>query len=87
MLSKKFERTNRTLTGYHGHVDHGKTTTTAAITMLLAQKGTTQVKKFEKIDNAPEERNAGLPLILRTWSMRLKPATTHTWTAQATPTT
>ncbi|MGC1812648.1 MAG: GTP-binding protein, partial [Solirubrobacterales bacterium] len=39
-----------------GHVDHGKTTLTAAITKTLAEKGGTEVKSFEEIDNAPEEK-------------------------------
>ncbi|MDI9441487.1 MAG: elongation factor Tu, partial [Firmicutes bacterium] len=57
MAKQKFERTKPHVNvGTIGHVDHGKTTTTAAITMLLAAKGTTEVKKFEEIDNAPEER-------------------------------
>jgi elongation factor Tu len=48
--------------GTIGHVDHGKTTTTAAITMLLARKNKTQIKKFEEIDNAPEERERGITI-------------------------
>ncbi|NLM41070.1 MAG: elongation factor Tu, partial [Firmicutes bacterium] len=48
--------------GTIGHVDHGKTTTTAAITMLLAQKGLGQVRKFEEIDNAPEEKERGITI-------------------------
>ncbi|MGB4403537.1 MAG: elongation factor Tu [Limnochordia bacterium] len=63
MAKQKFERTKPHVNvGTIGHVDHGKTTTTAAITMLLAQKGTTQVKKFEEIDNAPEERERGITI-------------------------
>ena len=42
--------------GTIGHVDHGKTTTTAAITHVLAKKGQATAKKYEDIDNAPEER-------------------------------
>jgi elongation factor Tu len=48
--------------GTIGHVDHGKTTTTAAITMLLARNNKTQIKKFEEIDNAPEERERGITI-------------------------
>lgn len=63
MAKQKFERTKPHVNvGTIGHVDHGKTTTTAAITMLLAAKGTTEVKKFEEIDNAPEERERGITI-------------------------
>src|SRR5690554_7081399 len=63
MAKQKFERTKPHVNvGTIGHVDHGKTTTTAAITMLLAAKGTSEVKKFEEIDNAPEERERGITI-------------------------
>ncbi|MGB3994752.1 MAG: GTP-binding protein, partial [Limnochordia bacterium] len=63
MAKQKFERTKPHVNvGTIGHVDHGKTTTTAAITMLLARKGLGQVKKFEEIDNAPEERERGITI-------------------------
>jgi elongation factor Tu len=48
--------------GTIGHVDHGKTTLTAAITMCLARKGTAKVKKFDEIDKAPEERARGITI-------------------------
>lgn len=48
--------------GTIGHVDHGKTTTTAAITSVLAKKGMAQAKKYEDIDNAPEERQRGVTI-------------------------
>jgi elongation factor Tu len=48
--------------GTIGHVDHGKTTTTAAITTVLAKKGMAQAKKYEDIDNAPEERQRGVTI-------------------------
>ncbi len=48
--------------GTIGHVDHGKTTTTAAITTVLAKKGMAQAKKYEDIDNAPEERARGVTI-------------------------
>lgn len=48
--------------GTIGHVDHGKTTTTAAITTVLAKKGYAQAKKYEDIDNAPEERQRGVTI-------------------------
>jgi len=63
MAKQKFERTKPHVNvGTIGHVDHGKTTTTAAITMLLARKGLGQMKKFEEIDNAPEERERGITI-------------------------
>lgn len=48
--------------GTIGHVDHGKTTTTAAITTVLAKKGWATAKKYEDIDNAPEERARGVTI-------------------------
>src|SRR5882672_3949977 len=48
--------------GTIGHVDHGKTTTTAAITTVLAKKGMATAKKYEDIDNAPEERARGVTI-------------------------
>ncbi len=48
--------------GTIGHVDHGKTTTTAAITSVLAKKGQAQARKYEDIDNAPEERARGVTI-------------------------
>ena len=48
--------------GTIGHVDHGKTTLTAAITQVLASKGLAQAKKFEDIDNAPEEKARGITI-------------------------
>ena len=48
--------------GTIGHVDHGKTTLTAAITMALSRKGGAKVKKFDEIDKAPEERQRGITI-------------------------
>jgi len=48
--------------GTIGHVDHGKTTLTAAITQVLAAKGLASAKKFEDIDNAPEEKERGITI-------------------------
>jgi elongation factor Tu len=48
--------------GTIGHVDHGKTTLTAAITNCLAKKGLAKAKKFDEIDNAPEERERGITI-------------------------
>ncbi|MCL5970828.1 MAG: elongation factor Tu [Patescibacteria group bacterium] len=61
--AKKFERTKPHLNiGTIGHVDHGKTTLTSAITTVLAKKGLAQAKKYEDIDNAPEERARGVTI-------------------------
>src|SRR3989344_1210265 len=50
--------------GTIGHVDHGKTTLTSAITMVLAKKGMATAKKYEEIDSAPEERARGVTINL-----------------------
>jgi len=63
MAKQKFERTKPHVNiGTIGHVDHGKTTLTAAITMYLSNKGQADVKKFEEIDNAPEEKARGITI-------------------------
>ncbi len=63
MAKQKFERTKPHVNvGTVGHVDHGKTTTTAAITMLLGRNNKAMVKKFEEIDNAPEEKERGITI-------------------------
>jgi len=62
-MAAKFERTKPHVNvGTIGHVDHGKTTLTAAITHVLAKKGLAEEKKFEDIDNAPEERERGITI-------------------------
>jgi len=63
MSKEKFERSKPHLNiGTIGHVDHGKTTLTAAITMTQASKGLSEVRDFESIDNAPEERERGITI-------------------------
>ncbi|MGC9063432.1 MAG: elongation factor Tu [bacterium] len=63
MAKQKFERTKPHINvGTIGHVDHGKTTLTAAITQVLATLGKTQPKDFYEIDNAPEERERGITI-------------------------
>jgi elongation factor Tu len=63
MATAKFDRTKPHVNiGTIGHVDHGKTTTTAAITTVLAKKGWAEAKKYEDIDNAPEERERGVTI-------------------------
>ncbi|MBI2028163.1 MAG: elongation factor Tu [Candidatus Levybacteria bacterium] len=61
--SKKYERTKPHVNiGTIGHVDHGKTTLTAAIATVLSKKGLAQAKKYEDIDNAPEEKARGVTI-------------------------
>ncbi len=65
MAKKKFERTKPHINiGTIGHVDHGKTTLTAAITMILNRKGLAEPRTFDSIDNAPEERERGLTIAI-----------------------
>src|SRR3990172_6086338 len=63
--SKKFERNKPHVNvGTIGHVDHGKTTLTAAITKYLSGKGGAEFRNFDTIDNAPEERQRGITIAL-----------------------
>src|ERR1700690_2658675 len=63
MAKEKFNRDKPHLNvGTIGHVDHGKTTLTAAITMVLAKKGLSSIRTFDSIDNAPEERERGITI-------------------------
>ena len=63
MSKEKFERSKPHVNvGTIGHVDHGKTTLTAALTMVLAAKHGGDVKAFDDIDNAPEERERGITI-------------------------
>ena len=63
MAKQKFERTKPHVNiGTIGHVDHGKTTTTAAITGVLATRGLAKAEKFDEIDKAPEERERGITI-------------------------
>ena len=63
MAKETFQRTKPHVNiGTIGHVDHGKTTLTAAITKVLASKGLSEVKSFDQIDNAPEEKERGITI-------------------------
>jgi elongation factor Tu len=65
MAKKKFERTKPHVNvGTIGHVDHGKTTLTAAITKTLAEKGYADYTPFDQIDKAPEERERGITIAI-----------------------
>ena len=63
MAKEKFERTKPHVNiGTIGHVDHGKTTLTAAITKVLSEKGLSEARSFDSIDNAPEEKERGITI-------------------------
>ncbi|MCH2335124.1 MAG: GTP-binding protein, partial [Pseudomonadales bacterium] len=63
MAKEKFERTKPHINvGTIGHVDHGKTTLTAALTKVCAAEMGGEVKEFDQIDNAPEERERGITI-------------------------
>jgi elongation factor Tu len=65
MAKGVFERKKPHLnTGTIGHVDHGKTTLTAAITNVLSKKGYAEARKFDQIDNAPEEKARGITIAI-----------------------
>ena len=76
MAKAKFERTKPHVNiGTIGHVDHGKTTLTAAITMFCASKGNAQVMKYDEIDKAPEEKARGITI--NTSHVEYETATRH----------
>src|SRR5437016_5347250 len=65
MAKQKFERTKpHANVGTIGHIDHGKTTLTAAITKTLSLKGGAQFRAFDSIDNAPEEKARGITIAI-----------------------
>ncbi len=79
MSKEKFERTKPHVNvGTIGHVDHGKTTLTAAITTVLAKTYGGAARAFDQIDNAPEEKLAVSPSTLLTLNTTPRPVTTHT---------
>ena len=76
MAKAKFERTKPHVNiGTIGHVDHGKTTLTAAITMYCASKGNAQIMKYDEIDKAPEEKARGITI--NTAHVEYETATRH----------
>src|SRR5574342_82010 len=63
MAKQKFERTKPHINiGTIGHVDHGKTTLTAAITLVLSKRGLAQYRSYDEIDAAPEEKARGITI-------------------------
>ena len=88
MAKQKFVRDEPHLNvGTIGHIDHGKTTLTAAITKVLALKKLAEYRDFYSIDKAPEERQRGSQSRSRTWNTRRITGITPTSTAPDTPTT
>ena len=66
MAKEKFDRSKPHVNiGTIGHVDHGKTTLTAAITTVLAKNGLSELRSFDSIDNAPEEKERGITINCR----------------------
>ena len=76
MAKETFDRSKPHLNiGTIGHVDHGKTTLTAAITKVLADAGLSEVRSFDSIDNAPEEKERGITI--NTSHVEYQTATRH----------
>ena len=76
MAKETFDRSKPHLNiGTIGHVDHGKTTLTAAITKVLAEQGLSELKSFDQIDNAPEEKERGITI--NTSHVEYQTATRH----------
>ena len=76
MAKEKFDRSKPHVNiGTIGHVDHGKTTLTAAITTVLANKGLSELRSFDSIDNAPEEKERGITI--NTSHVEYQTATRH----------
>ena len=87
MAKAKFERTKPHVNvGTIGHVDHGKTTLTAAITTILSAKFGGEAKAYDQIDKAPEEKDRASPSIRPTLNTRRPRDTMRTWTVRVTPT-
>ena len=79
MAKAKFDRSKPHVNiGTIGHVDHGKTTLTAAITMVLSMKNDAEVMAYDQIDKAPEEELVVLQSTPHTLNTKQTSATTHT---------
>ena len=88
MLKEKFERTKPHINiGTIGHVDHGKTTLTAALTKVMAQLHGGKSLSLDEIDSTPEERDRGITIVTAHVEYRVRVrGTTRTSTARVTPT-
>src|SRR5260370_4109078 len=88
MSKEKFDRSKPHVNiGTIGHVDHGKTTLTAAITKVLGKTNPkVQFVAFDQIDKAPKRRPAGSRSAPRTWRTRRPIGTNRTWVVLVTPT-
>jgi len=85
MAKEKFERTKPHVNiGTIGHVDHGKTTLTSAITLVLSKQGLAEARAFDTIDNAPKKKSAVSRSPSRTWNTKRKTVTMPTWTVRVT---
>ena len=79
MAKEKFDRSKTHVNiGTIGHVDHGKTTLTAAITMTMAEDRGGQAKSYEEIDSAPEEKARGITINTAHVEYETESVTTHT---------
>jgi len=79
MAREKFDRSKPHVNvGTIGHVDHGKTTLTAAITKVLAMDGLAEAKGFDEIDGAPEEKERGITIATSHIDMKVRIDITHT---------
>ena len=88
MAKEKFERTKPHVNvGTIGHIDHGKTTLTAAITRHLGQKGMADFVPFDEIDKAPEEKERGITIATAMWSIRRTIVIMRMWTVRVMRTT
>ena len=85
MAKEKFDRSKEHANiGTIGHVDHGKTTLTAAIATVLAKNGDTVAQSYDMIDNAPEEKERGITINTALSNTKLTNVTMLTLTAQDT---
>ena len=93
MAKEKFDRSKPHVNvGTIGHIDHGKTTLTAALTKVAADKGWAKFVPYDEVAKASESQGRRddtkiLTIASSTWSMRRRTGTTRTWTARGTPTT
>ena len=87
MAKEHFDRSKPHVNiGTIGHVDHGKTTLTAAITTVLAKKGLSELRSFDSIDKLRKKKREVSPLTLLTLNIRLQVVIMHTLTVRDTPT-